>query len=62
MEDNIWLQELKRARAEYDSQSRPPEDCPHDELDHGICLDCGKDCFDDLVARAEYMADAKEDR
>ena len=41
----------------------PEEDeCPHDELDHGICLDCGKDCFDDEVAAAEFAADCRENR
>lgn len=30
------------------------ECCPHDEHDHGICLNCDKDCTDDLVAQAEY--------
>lgn len=29
------------------------ECCPHDEYDHGICLDCEKDCTDDLVGAAE---------
>jgi hypothetical protein len=33
------------------------DECPHDEHDHGICLDCGKDIFDDLVGRAEYLRD-----
>lgn len=28
--------------------------CPHDEHDHGICLYCGMDVTQDLVARAEY--------
>ncbi len=37
-------------------------ECPHDEHDHGICLDCGKDIFDDLVAAAEFNADCREDR
>lgn len=27
--------------------------CPHDEHDHGICMDCGKDRTDDLVGAAE---------
>jgi hypothetical protein len=27
--------------------------CEHWEHDHGICFDCGKDCTDDLVGRAE---------
>lgn len=36
--------------------------CPHDELDHGICLSCGRDCFDDLVDRAEFLRDCAEDR
>ena len=32
------------------------ECCPHDETDHGECLDCGKDISDDLCNRAhEYF-------
>lgn len=27
--------------------------CNHDELDHGICIDCGKDEYDSCVAAAE---------
>ena len=38
------------------------DQCTHEELDHGICLECGKDCMDDLVAQAEYYADCKADR
>jgi hypothetical protein len=30
------------------------ECCPHDDHDHGICLDCGLDRTDDLSADAEY--------
>lgn len=26
--------------------------CPHDEHDHGICLDCGADRYDDLAGLA----------
>jgi hypothetical protein len=26
--------------------------CPHDEYDHGICLDCELDRNDDLAARS----------
>jgi len=33
------------------------EECPHDEHDHGICLDCGKDIMDDLIGRAELLRD-----
>jgi len=33
------------------------DQCPHDELDHGICLDCGQDRFDDLIDRADMMGD-----
>lgn len=29
--------------------------CPHDEHDHGICLDCGLDRTDHFVAMAEYL-------
>lgn len=42
---------------EYDE-----DECPHDELDHGVCLECGSDRMDDLVAAAEMTADCMEDR
>lgn len=29
------------------------EPCEHNEHDHGICLDCGKDITDNLVGAAE---------
>jgi hypothetical protein len=29
------------------------DECPHDENDHGICLDCGEDITQDLVGKAE---------
>ncbi len=38
------------------------EQCPHDEHDHGICLDCGENIWDDVVAAAEFRADCNEDR
>lgn len=38
------------------------EDCPHTDKDHSICLECGKDCFDDDIAEAEDAADAAQDR
>lgn len=28
------------------------ECCQHDELDHGICMDCELDMSDDIAARA----------
>lgn len=28
------------------------ECCPHDELDHGICMDCEKDFSEEISARA----------
>lgn len=28
--------------------------CPHDEFDHGICLGCGADKYEDLSAKAEF--------
>lgn len=37
------------------------EECPHDEHDHGICLECGKDIFDDLVGEADFRRDAARD-
>ena len=39
-----------------------PDCCEHDEHDHGICLDCGKDIFNDLVGAAEFRADCINDR
>lgn len=30
-----------------------PDCCEHFEHDHGYCLDCGEDCLDVLVGRAE---------
>lgn len=39
-----------------------PDCCPHDEKDHGICLDCHKDCFNDDVAAAEFRSDCINDR
>lgn len=48
----------KAAQAKREEQ----DECPHDEHDHGICLDCGKDIMDDLVDAAESAADAREDR
>jgi hypothetical protein len=33
------------------------EECPHDERDHGVCLDCGKDCFDMDLDAMEYRKD-----
>ena len=32
------------------------ECCPHDEHDHGICLDCAKDLIDELSG-VEYEVD-----
>lgn len=36
------------------------ECCPHDEHDHGICLDCGLDQSADLAARAEFMMEVRD--
>jgi hypothetical protein len=30
------------------------EECPHDEHDHGYCLECGKDILDDLVGQVDF--------
>lgn len=38
------------------------EPCEHVEHDHGICLECGADITDRLVAAAENRRDALEDR
>lgn len=50
----FYEREAERDKAEqkhYEEQ----EECPHDELDHGICLDCGKDCHEDLEAKADWL-------
>lgn len=39
-----------------------PDCCPHDEHDHGYCLECGKNIFDDLVGAAEFREDCLENR
>ncbi|HZZ98608.1 MAG TPA: hypothetical protein VFG51_01615, partial [Candidatus Saccharimonadia bacterium] len=39
------------------AREKEQEECPHDENDHGICLDCGADIFDDLIGRAELLED-----
>lgn len=39
-----------------------PCDCPHDEHDHGVCLDCEKDISSDLAAEAEWHAELRADR
>lgn len=59
-----WDAQMREARREWEANKRPQEEdeCPHDEHDHGICLDCGKDIFDDLVGAAEMARDAAEDR
>lgn len=41
----------------FDHDEKCQECCPHDEHDHGHCLDCGKDCTDDLVGVAEAFAE-----
>lgn len=58
------LPEMQEAREEYEAHKREQEmdECPHDENDHGICLNCGKDIMDDLVGWAEMQRDAMEDR
>ncbi len=33
------------------------DECMHDEHDHGICIDCGKDISDYLICRAERAAE-----
>lgn len=49
--------------AKQPPNNMPEEElCPHDEHDHGICLDCGEDIHDSLVERAENISDARQDR
>jgi len=61
-EYNTWLLEHQRKCGMYVGE--PPEEdaCPHDEHDHGICLDCGTDITQDLVGKAEFRRDCAEDR
>lgn len=33
------------------------DECDHKDHDHGMCLYCGKDIMDDLVAAAEYRCE-----
>lgn len=44
----------------FDSDGWCPQcnPCPHDDLDHGICLDCEADLTPDLMARAYDRAKA----
>jgi len=42
-----WLRDRQRRKLQ--------EECPHDEHDHGYCLECGKDILDDLISHAELM-------
>ena len=45
------------AKYQQYKQEKYQEECPHDEHDHGICLDCGKDIWDDLIDRAELLSE-----
>ena len=38
------------------------QDCSHDEHEHNICISCGKDITQDLVAKAENIKDSQQDR
>ncbi len=63
--DAEYLTEMARQRAEYDrtrAQEKEQEECDHEEHDHGICLYCAKDITDNLIAKAESAADARDDR
>ena len=31
--------------------------CPHDETDHGECIDCGADRMGYLISKAESMSE-----
>ena len=53
-EHKLWLAAKLRRETE--------EECEHDEHDHGICLHCGKDVWDDVVAAAEFRAECLENR
>ena len=53
---------IPRARRAMHNHVDEDSECTHEEKDHGVCMDCGKDCFDDDIARAELMRDSREDR
>lgn len=37
------------------------DDCGHDFDDHNICLECGYDRTEDVVAHAEFLMDRMRD-
>lgn len=45
------LEEQRRKKEEMGEED--DTECEHEEHDHGICLDCGKDITDELVTKAE---------
>lgn len=42
----------KECDGKYCGDDNCPECCPHDDLDHGICLWCEKDLTEELAAKA----------
>ncbi len=71
-EEEDRLLAMGEARKEYDAATpaerkqvlhqEDEDECPHDEHDHCICLECGADITDDLVGAAEFARDCREDR
>jgi hypothetical protein len=61
MSDNREAQSRAEALAESPQHKREREqeqaECPHDEHDHYICLDCGKDLLDDMITRSDLLRD-----
>uniref|UniRef100_UPI004029A86A hypothetical protein n=1 Tax=Candidatus Wunengus sp. YC61 TaxID=3367698 RepID=UPI004029A86A len=51
---------IERLQRSVELMDIEENNCPHDEHDHGICLECDKDITDDLVAKAEYIRDARQ--
>jgi hypothetical protein len=48
------------SRAKIKAECGEPVDedeCPHDEHDHGYCLDCGADVMNRLISQAEYACE-----
>jgi hypothetical protein len=54
---NEWLRNKMRATGTRVTDPEDEDECPHDEHDHYICLDCGKDIMDELIARADLLRD-----
>ena len=45
---------MPRERFKHECEDEACQECcTHDDIDHGECMSCGKDCLDLLIMRAE---------